>query len=216
MPKPTLLQSLLGQPSQTYYHPPQRDYHSTKDELFRIANATKVLPGHLSCSESGFDSSTPANSDSEQPHLPTPPTSTSTLARPPAISAVLPDGASSELRSNGSQASLKSTSRRSAVVSSLSRTQAGCGLSSSSPTLPTPCGHPGVIAQAVSYPLHRVIFLFCIIQDGRYRPPSLSRSLNNPSALPSSYSHPLCYRRLFRELLCAAVTREHWQDPHSQ
>ena len=66
MPKPTLIQSILNRPSQTYHHPAERDYHSTRDELFRIANATKVLPGHLSFSESGFDSlTTPGNSDSE-------------------------------------------------------------------------------------------------------------------------------------------------------
>ncbi|OCH95889.1 hypothetical protein OBBRIDRAFT_442048 [Obba rivulosa] len=37
MPKPTLVQKLFGQPSQTYYFPSLKDYHSTKSELIRIA-----------------------------------------------------------------------------------------------------------------------------------------------------------------------------------
>lgn len=63
MPKPTLLQSILGRPSQTYHHPAQRDYHSTREELFKLAHATKFIPGQFD--DSGIDSSTPGNSDSE-------------------------------------------------------------------------------------------------------------------------------------------------------
>ena len=63
MPKPTLLQSILGRPSQTYHHPAERDYHSTRSELFKIAHATRVIPGQFE--DSGLDSSTPGNSDSE-------------------------------------------------------------------------------------------------------------------------------------------------------
>ncbi|GBE79129.1 hypothetical protein SCP_0203260 [Sparassis crispa] len=37
MPKPTLIQSLLGRPSQTYSFPQQKEYHSSKHELIRIA-----------------------------------------------------------------------------------------------------------------------------------------------------------------------------------
>ncbi|CDO74151.1 hypothetical protein BN946_scf185043.g202 [Trametes cinnabarina] len=122
MPKPTLLQTILGKPSQTYHHPQDRDYHSTRDELIRIANATKVLPGHLSFSESGFDSSTtPGNSDSEQQQYSLlherrqsqAARSATGLARPPAISAVLSDGASSELMQDSS--SQMGGSRRSAM-----------------------------------------------------------------------------------------------------
>ncbi|KAL7282021.1 LOW QUALITY PROTEIN: hypothetical protein ACG7TL_003488 [Trametes sanguinea] len=127
MPKPTLLQTILGKPSQTYHHPQERDYHSTRDELFRIANATKVLPGHLSFSESGFDSATttPGNSDSEhqpqqqqeqshsrrQSQAARPATG---LARPPAISAVLSDGTSSELMQGNSTQT--GSSRRSSAM----------------------------------------------------------------------------------------------------
>lgn len=110
MPKPTLLQSILGKPSQTYHHPAEREYHSTKDELFRIANATKVLPGHFSCSESGFDS-TPGNSDTEQHNTQKP-----TLARAPSV--VSSDGASGSLGSSQT-ASASGPSRKSAAVSVL-------------------------------------------------------------------------------------------------
>ncbi|RPD62062.1 hypothetical protein L227DRAFT_48575 [Lentinus tigrinus ALCF2SS1-6] len=75
MPKPTLLQSILGRPSQSYNHPPERDYHSTRHEIFKIAHRTRVIPGQFE--DSGFDSSTPGNSDSEA-HL-----SSATLDRVP-------------------------------------------------------------------------------------------------------------------------------------
>ncbi|KAI9512702.1 hypothetical protein F5148DRAFT_1372919 [Russula earlei] len=39
MPKPTLLQSLLGRPSQSYAFPPQRQYYSARDEFARAAAA---------------------------------------------------------------------------------------------------------------------------------------------------------------------------------
>ena len=42
MPKPTLLQTLLGRPSQTYSFPPERQYYSAKDDLARAATATAV------------------------------------------------------------------------------------------------------------------------------------------------------------------------------
>ncbi|KAH9062033.1 hypothetical protein EDB87DRAFT_1608969 [Lactarius vividus] len=40
MPKPTLLQTLLGRPSQTYSFPPEREYYSARDLLTRVATAT--------------------------------------------------------------------------------------------------------------------------------------------------------------------------------
>ncbi|KAI9448349.1 hypothetical protein H4582DRAFT_82192 [Lactarius indigo] len=40
MPKPTLLQTLLGRPSQTYSFPPERQYYSARDLLARAATAT--------------------------------------------------------------------------------------------------------------------------------------------------------------------------------
>ena len=63
MPKPTLLQSILGRPSQTYYHPTEHEYHSTRDELFKIARATRFIPGQFD--DSGVESTTPGNSDNE-------------------------------------------------------------------------------------------------------------------------------------------------------
>lgn len=39
MPKPTLLQTLLHRPSQTYHYPPTKEYHSTKHDLVRLASA---------------------------------------------------------------------------------------------------------------------------------------------------------------------------------
>ncbi|KAL1939747.1 hypothetical protein VTO73DRAFT_9780 [Trametes versicolor] len=114
MPKPTLLQSILGKPSQTYHHPAEREYHSTKDELFRIANATKVLPGHFSCSESGFDS-TPGNSDTEQHNTQKP-----ALARAPSV--VSSDGASGSLGSSqtaSASASRKSAARKRSLIHSI-------------------------------------------------------------------------------------------------
>ncbi|KAI8984976.1 hypothetical protein BD414DRAFT_529595 [Trametes punicea] len=123
MPKPTLLQTILGKPSQTYRHPAEREYHSTKDELLRIAGATKALPGHLSCSESGFDSSTsPGNSDSEQhqPSRTVATTAASALPRPPAISAVLSDGASCESTSQSGQKSLgRNAARKRSLIHSI-------------------------------------------------------------------------------------------------
>ncbi|EED84416.1 predicted protein [Postia placenta Mad-698-R] len=38
MPKPTLLQTLLGRPSQSYALPPPKDYHSAKNDLIRAAD----------------------------------------------------------------------------------------------------------------------------------------------------------------------------------
>ncbi|CCM03994.1 uncharacterized protein FIBRA_06150 [Fibroporia radiculosa] len=51
MPKPTLLQSLLGRPSQSYSFPPQKDYHSSRTDLFRAAStstAGELHPGTAS------------------------------------------------------------------------------------------------------------------------------------------------------------------------
>ena len=79
MPKPTLLQSILGRPSQTYYHPADHDFHSTRDELFRIAHAAKFIPGQFD--DSGFDSSTPGNSDTDTHHTPTSRTTPSQRSR---------------------------------------------------------------------------------------------------------------------------------------
>ncbi|KAH8999423.1 hypothetical protein EDB92DRAFT_1834088 [Lactarius akahatsu] len=42
MPKPTLLQTLLGRPSQTYSFPPEREYYSARDHLARAATANLV------------------------------------------------------------------------------------------------------------------------------------------------------------------------------
>ncbi|OSD01778.1 hypothetical protein PYCCODRAFT_472860 [Trametes coccinea BRFM310] len=190
MPKPTLLQTILGKPSQTYHHPQERDYHSTRDELFRIANATKVLPGHLSFSESGFDSATttPGNSDSEhqpqqqqeqshsrrQSQAARPATG---LARPPAISAVLSDGTSSELM-QGISTQTGSSRRSSAMVSGFhthlpfaSRLGAGCAYQRTlAHFFDRRCTRTvSSCPQAASYPLHRVILLLRIIQDRRRR-----------------------------------------------
>ena len=64
MPKPTLIQSILNRPSQTYHHPAERDYHSNRRELFRLAHATaRAIPGQFE--DSGLDPSTPGNSDVE-------------------------------------------------------------------------------------------------------------------------------------------------------
>ncbi|KAJ3797578.1 hypothetical protein GGU11DRAFT_63417 [Lentinula aff. detonsa] len=41
MTKPTILQTLLGRPSQTYTFPQDRDYHSTKAHMFRVASEAK-------------------------------------------------------------------------------------------------------------------------------------------------------------------------------
>ncbi|KAI0075398.1 hypothetical protein K474DRAFT_1396052 [Panus rudis PR-1116 ss-1] len=38
MPKPTLIQTLLGRPSQSYHFPPERQYHSTKQDILRVAS----------------------------------------------------------------------------------------------------------------------------------------------------------------------------------
>ncbi|KAJ3879594.1 hypothetical protein F5051DRAFT_370741 [Lentinula edodes] len=49
MTKPTILQTLLGRPSQTYTFPQDRDYHSTKAHMLRVASAaqkTSDLPEH--------------------------------------------------------------------------------------------------------------------------------------------------------------------------
>ncbi|KAG6850012.1 hypothetical protein H0H93_002461 [Arthromyces matolae] len=40
MAKPTMLQSLLGRPTQTYSFPEEKVYHSTKQDMFRIAAET--------------------------------------------------------------------------------------------------------------------------------------------------------------------------------
>nr|VWO99334.1 Septin-type G domain-containing protein [Ganoderma boninense] len=67
MPKPTLIQSILNRPSQSYHHPTQREYHSTRGELFRLAHATaKIIPGQYD--DSGLDTSTPGDSDTETYH----------------------------------------------------------------------------------------------------------------------------------------------------
>lgn len=44
MPKPTIIQSLLHRPSQHYSFPAQKNYHSTKQELIRVA--TEADPSH--------------------------------------------------------------------------------------------------------------------------------------------------------------------------
>ncbi|KAH9077493.1 hypothetical protein EDB83DRAFT_2350325 [Lactarius deliciosus] len=42
MPKPTLLQTLLGRPSQTYSFPPEREYYSARDHLARAATVGDI------------------------------------------------------------------------------------------------------------------------------------------------------------------------------
>jgi hypothetical protein len=44
MPKPTLLQTLLGRPSQTYSFPAEKEYYSAKDHLSRAATAEAASP----------------------------------------------------------------------------------------------------------------------------------------------------------------------------
>lgn len=41
MAKPTILQSLLGRPSQTYSFPEEKVYFSTKQDMVRIATETQ-------------------------------------------------------------------------------------------------------------------------------------------------------------------------------
>ena len=112
MPKPTLLQSILGRPSQTYYHPSERDYHSTRSELYRIANAEKFIPGQFE--DSGLDSSTPGNSDSEAQLSST--TLDRSAQRPPSQPRVF-DGVGTELPQ----------SRRSSTVSNIAPVFPPCG-----------------------------------------------------------------------------------------
>lgn len=66
MAKPTLVQSLLGRPSQTYHFPSSKDYHSTKSDFLRAAAAEDPSPSEsrpqsyftAADSESGYYSST--------------------------------------------------------------------------------------------------------------------------------------------------------------
>ncbi|KAF7799074.1 hypothetical protein EIP86_010304 [Pleurotus ostreatoroseus] len=44
MAKPTLFQSLLGRPSQSYHFPPSKEYYSTKPDLMRVATETSPAP----------------------------------------------------------------------------------------------------------------------------------------------------------------------------
>lgn len=44
MPKPTLLQSLLNRPSQTYSFPPEKQYYSAKDVIVRAAAVSPPVP----------------------------------------------------------------------------------------------------------------------------------------------------------------------------
>jgi hypothetical protein len=44
MPKPTLLQTLLGRPSQTYSFPTEKEYYSAKNDLARAAAVAEVAP----------------------------------------------------------------------------------------------------------------------------------------------------------------------------
>lgn len=64
MTKPTLIQSILGRPSQTYHFPSDKDYHSSKPELMRAATEASSAPesrpeSYLTAagSESGYFSS---------------------------------------------------------------------------------------------------------------------------------------------------------------
>ena len=58
MSKPTLFQALLGRPSQTYYFPPAKEYHSAKHDLFRAVSPTDrdPLPQPTSAIHSSPDS----------------------------------------------------------------------------------------------------------------------------------------------------------------
>ena len=64
MTKPSLIQSILGRPSQTYHFPSSKDYHSTKNDLLRAAgeapSASESRPQSYftaADSESGYYSS---------------------------------------------------------------------------------------------------------------------------------------------------------------
>ena len=50
MPKPTIIQTLLNRPSQHYSFPAQKNYHSTKQELIRVAteaqHGSEAGPSH--------------------------------------------------------------------------------------------------------------------------------------------------------------------------
>ena len=70
MTKPTLLQSILGRPSQSYSFPSNKEYYSTKHELLRAAVAAQQSDEQLKTrsiasapdSESGYFSSSSAGS----------------------------------------------------------------------------------------------------------------------------------------------------------
>ncbi|KAI0092524.1 hypothetical protein BDY19DRAFT_490111 [Irpex rosettiformis] len=71
MTKPSILQSILGRPSQSYSFPPNKDYYSTKHELLRAAVASQQLEENqlktrsiasAPDSESGYFSSSSAGS----------------------------------------------------------------------------------------------------------------------------------------------------------
>lgn len=53
MPKPTLLQTLLGRPSRSYAFPPDRQYYSSKDDLARAA-AALAFPSSKSDAAASF------------------------------------------------------------------------------------------------------------------------------------------------------------------
>ena len=44
MPKPTLVQSILNRPSQTYHFPPTKEYHSTKRDIIRAVSQSEAFP----------------------------------------------------------------------------------------------------------------------------------------------------------------------------
>src|SRR6266545_184611 len=65
MSKPTLFQTLLNRPSQTYYNPTahqqlqRNDYHSAKQDMLRIAQAAASNPGPSQVSYTTFNSNLP-------------------------------------------------------------------------------------------------------------------------------------------------------------
>ena len=66
MPKPTLLQTLLGRPSQTYSFPVEKEYYSAKNDLARAAAVAEVappLPGVVA-----YQKGSPSNGDIPLPY----------------------------------------------------------------------------------------------------------------------------------------------------
>lgn len=53
MAKPTIMQSLLGRPSQTYSFPEEKTYFSTKRDMVRIATETQGNGRALNAEVSG-------------------------------------------------------------------------------------------------------------------------------------------------------------------